>query len=246
LPFFHLNEREITKADQLLLDQKIAEAFQQYKRDFEVNVKNMHALRMMLRLNRPAFHDSTLPESEVLKYLKVLAEHKQSSEDIYDLVQYYYNRQMWSEYHEWFDRYKSFNEKHNEPLNAYVESRHAIAFMREGLLEEARGHFAKVVPLDRSHRFVGHWLALEYYIGTPVDKVVELSKKFPERGLSDTPDWTGMLLSLQEEEQTSSYKKQFLQIGLTYHIEGKSGKLEQHLKTEGSSSQKRFLKALMD
>jgi tetratricopeptide (TPR) repeat protein len=246
LPFFHLKERELTKADQLLLDRKINEAFQQYKRDSEVKSNNTHASRMVLRLDRHDFNDSPLSENEKLKYIKVLAEQEQSSEDIYTLVRYYYNNQMWSEYHEWFDRYKALNEKHNEELNTYVESLHAIALMREGLLEEARKHFAKVVPMDGSHRFVGHWLALEYYLGTPLDKVVELSKEFPERGLSDTPDWTGMLLSLQEAERISSDSNQFLHAGLTYHIEGKSENLEQHLKTEGSSAQKRFLKALMN
>lgn len=50
-PIFYLKERELTKADQLLLDRKIPEAFELYKQTVKENPNDTHSQRMVTRLS---------------------------------------------------------------------------------------------------------------------------------------------------------------------------------------------------
>jgi tetratricopeptide (TPR) repeat protein len=192
-----------------------------------------------------------LKESEYVTHLKALAEKRQSNDEIYDLVRYYYDQQMWTEYQEWYEIYHDFRKKNGQPLNEYVESLHAVALMRQGLLEEARRYFAKIIPMDRSHRFVGHWLALELFAGTPINEVEELSKQYPERGWRGSSDWSRLINSMEKEQLNTQAAKEYLQIGLKYHIKGESENLKEYVDKEDIDiknirGQKAFLKALLE
>ncbi len=55
-PIFYLKERELTKADQLLLDHKILEAFELYKQTVKENPNDTHSERMAAKLSE--FMDS--------------------------------------------------------------------------------------------------------------------------------------------------------------------------------------------
>lgn len=50
-PIFYLKERELTKADQLLLDHKILEAFELYKQTVKENPNDTHSERMAAKLS---------------------------------------------------------------------------------------------------------------------------------------------------------------------------------------------------
>ncbi len=51
-PIFYLKERELTKADQLLLDRKIPEALELYKQAVKENPNDSHSKRMVTRLSQ--------------------------------------------------------------------------------------------------------------------------------------------------------------------------------------------------
>lgn len=50
-PIFYLKERELTKADQLLLDRKILEALELYKKELKESPNDSHSQRMVTRLS---------------------------------------------------------------------------------------------------------------------------------------------------------------------------------------------------
>lgn len=252
LPFFYLKERSITEADRLLLNGDIEEAFIQYRKDFEVNSNDLHALRMIRKFSLYKLIGQPLKENEELFYTKTMAEKQLSSNDIFDLVSYYYDNSLWAEYNEWYEIYQEYMRGKNQPTNEYVESLHAVALMRQGKLEGARDHFAGIIPQDKSHRFVGHWLALEIYIGTPLADVKVLSEKYPERSWSAT-DWRRLINSIEDEQLKTPLAKKYLHKGLSYHVQGEDEQLELYVDTAPKDigqinirGQKVFLKALLE
>lgn len=252
LPFFYLKERSLSQADQLLLKGELEKAFVQYKKGHEANSNELHALRMIRRLGGYNLVQEHIDEQENLKYLKALAEMKLSRDDIYDLVRYYYDNSMWVEYNERYKIYQEYMRENNQTINEYIESLHAVALMRQGKLEEARKHFATIIPLDKRHRFVGHWLALEIYLETPINKVSELAKDYPERG-SNSTEWSRMLNSIEEEHLVTQLAKDYLLKGLSYHVQGKSEEVEKYVDTDPEDieamnirGQKVFLRALLE
>lgn len=244
LPFFYVKKRNMTKADHLLLDKKLNKALAAYKSNYEKNPNDIHSLRMIVRLIN-AQSDEHLPESaKGIPYLEAYSEKTNAPDAIFRLVIYYYEKRQWDAFHNWFDRYAAAVDGH---LEGYDQGIYASALMKQGKINEASERFHQVMELDKSHGFVGSWLAVELYGGKTFDHVLHIAKEYPERPFADeNRDWFYMVQALQEESETDPHYRQELKNVLDLYFQNKDEQLSHWLKTSDKPAMKEFVKAVRE
>jgi hypothetical protein len=216
LPFFRLQEREMTEADNLLMYGKAREALALYKENVAENEDDIHSLRMITRINGLDEKNA----EETAQYQKRLYEVAPDEGNLFHIIEYYYSAGDWVETAKWFSRYQE--EVPEGKQSSYVKALYGITLTRLGELEEARDVFREVMEEDRSNEYIGNLLALELYLGTDWEKVQEMAWENKER-FYETLDWTPLVedLKLAEEE--------YLMEALKLSFEGDEEELERFL-----------------
>ncbi|MEN2768433.1 carboxypeptidase-like regulatory domain-containing protein [Ornithinibacillus xuwenensis] len=242
LPFFYLKERELTKADRLLLEGKTEEALELYQTNYTTNPEDVHSLRMVVRLIGLNGDGSTEKRSELaLPYMEDFALKSTSAESVFDVVQYYYELQKWEDFNEWFARYVD----RNGELNDYVHSIYASALMKQGKFKDADEQFKEAMKKDPSHRFVGNWIANELYWNGISDKTREIAKENPERSYGENnPDWSSMVSQLIAESTEFSMYQQELNQVLEMYFNGEQAELAKWHQSTEMDAMSRLLEAI--
>ncbi|XEC95132.1 carboxypeptidase regulatory-like domain-containing protein [Paenibacillus tarimensis] len=195
LPFFYLNERSLTEVDRLLLERRLDEAMDAYKKAFDSNRQDRHSLRMIIRLYdaKSSQLDKRERDPEALPYIKQMVALNPTGRYISMLVDYYYSRKEWASYSKYYEMYAEMDR-----LSSYQKSIHATALMKQGKLEEAGEQFAAVMEEDLSHRFIGNYLAVELYTTGSFESAAALADKYPERSYGAAV-WSEVVEALAEE-----------------------------------------------
>ncbi|SET36011.1 Carboxypeptidase regulatory-like domain-containing protein [Oceanobacillus limi] len=243
LPFFYLKERELTEADQLLLDHQPKEALEAYQENYEDNPNDIHSLRMISRLI--GIKGDGLRETRdelALPYLIELAEKTSTPSYSYSVAIYYYEKREWEAFHKWFDRYVRLNDGE---ITEYIHGIYANAFMFQGEYEEAKEQLEIAVNRDSTNRFVGNWIAVELYLGESFDQVIQIAQDHPERDYgTEHMDWVDIIQELKEEsEQYSAYENE-LKRTLSMYFEGKEAELKEWKEETNLAGLQRFIKEL--
>ncbi|MBO1004132.1 hypothetical protein [Pseudogracilibacillus auburnensis] len=247
LPIFYLKEREMTKADKLLLDKQVKKALAAYKTAYENDPNDVHSLRMITRLVREESSQSGIEEEKLaLPYLLALADlEAASSEDYFSIFMYYYDVKDWDSFHKWFTTYvDSIGGKNH--LDGYDQAIYATALMEQGKFPEARKLFEEAMNKDKSHRFIGNWLAIELYEGEAFHHVIKLANEYPERPLGDEhTNWAILIGNVKEEaEKADLHYEQELQDVLELYFNSKETELDEWLESTKNPAMKKFIKAL--
>ncbi|UTR12807.1 carboxypeptidase-like regulatory domain-containing protein [Evansella sp. LMS18] len=212
LPFFQLQEREMTEADNLLMKGKVREALALYKADAD----DIHSLRMITRIN--GLDEKN--EEETIEYQKKLYELAPDEGTLFHIIEYYFSAGDWTETAKWYSRYQE--EVPEGKQSYYVKALYGITLTRLGELEEARSLFHEVMEEDRSNEYIGNLLALELYLGTERNKVLEMAQENKER-FYEILDWTPLVENLESVEEQS------LMEALKLSFEGDEKELERFL-----------------
>jgi len=244
LPFFYLKERRMTKADQLLLDKKLKKALAAYQSNYEKNPDDIHSLRMIVRLMNARSGEHATESEKIIPYLQAFAEKTNAPQAIFRLVEYYDEKQQWDAFHKWFDRYTAAVDGH---LDGYDQGIYASALMKQGKIKEAGERFQQVMELDKSHRFIGSWLAVELYEGKTFEQALAIAKKYPERPFADEKrDWFHIVQALQEESETDPHYREELKKVLGLYFKNKDKELTSWMKTGDKPAMKDFIQAVKD
>ncbi|WP_404350978.1 carboxypeptidase-like regulatory domain-containing protein [Sutcliffiella horikoshii] len=243
LPTFYLKNRELTKADRVLLKNKPEEALEMYKQNYAEDPDDLHSLLMICKII--GVEESVVNKSSkelAIPYLEQLAEKAPNEILFLDILQYYYENEDWQTYKKWYERFEGIK---GAILNEYIEGNHAMALLKQEKYEEARSQFRLVMEQGYRHEFIGEWIALELFLGEPLDNAVELAKEHPELGIYDVRiDWELLIKNLQQEEvQFDGYMEE-LEAVLEWHFKGENKGLEKWSNTTDKIELKRFMEEL--
>ncbi|QYR21903.1 hypothetical protein KZ483_02365 [Paenibacillus sp. sptzw28] len=246
LPFFYLKERKLTIGDRTLLERRPAQAFSAYKNALEKDPRDIHSLRMVIRLlqSQASILGKKEAEKEALPYIKRMIELNPAENYIYMLVDYYYTNEDWIAFNAY---YKQYIRTLTDPPSAYVQSIYATALMKQGKLKEAEREFTLALRRDRSHRFVGNMLALNLYTEGIYESALALAKTYPERSYGEEGrDWSNLIKQLIKEAQRdpSLYSRE-LHEKLGWYIQGEDDKLNRWTTTTTYMGMKAFIQALL-
>jgi len=253
LPFFYLKNRLLTEADQLLLDDKIDEALIAYKQSYANDHQDLHSLRMIIRIYEAAASANsqrTLGE-EVVPYIIQMADVNPTSEYIFKLVDYYIQKQDWMLANRY---YALLSKQGDSQISPYVKSIYATALMKQKRLKEAGELFAQALAEDRSHRFVGPYLAISIYEQGAFEDAKKLASEYPERSFAELnqPVWFDLIQGIEKEEEKekekekasgSGYTKE-LHIALEVYFGGDEARLNRWISASNYTAMKAFIEAL--
>ncbi|WP_404449600.1 carboxypeptidase-like regulatory domain-containing protein [Sutcliffiella horikoshii] len=243
LPTFYLKNRELSKADRMLLKNKPEEALKMYKRNYADNPDDLHSLLMISKIigvEQWVLNNS--PKDLAMPYLEELAEKAPNEILFLDILQYYYEKEDWQTYEEWYERFGVIK---GDILNEYIEGYHAMALLKQEKYEEARTQFQLVMEQGYRHEYISDWIALELHLGEPIEKAGEMARKYPEQGIYDVRiDWEVMIKNLQrEEEQFVGYMEE-LTVVLGWHFKEENERLDEWSNTTAKIELKRFIEEL--
>ncbi|WP_340007157.1 hypothetical protein MHH52_05560 [Paenibacillus sp. FSL K6-0276] len=247
LPFFYLKERELTAADQLLLDKKPDQALEMYQQNAADDPQDAHALHMLVKLmlaKSSITKDDSLEDQAIPSLQKLMQLHPNSNY-AFTLTQYYFDHADWKSYNEYYSRYNELNQTND---NSYVLSINATALMHQGKLEEAREQFAMALEHDESHRFIGSYLAAELYAGESLSSIITLAERYPENSFGlNGYRWPQMLKQLIAErtKQPNNFDQE-LKEKLGWYVNGQTDVLKQWIEGAKSSALKTFMQAVQE
>ncbi|WP_313429333.1 carboxypeptidase regulatory-like domain-containing protein [Siminovitchia terrae] len=244
LPFFYLKERSLTNADRLLLGKKLKKALAAYQSNYEKDPDDIHSLRMITRLIG-AESDTNATENETsISYLQTYAEKTNSTQALFSLVDYYYEKQQWDSFNKWFNTYEAAV---GNRLDEYDQAIYPSALMKQGKIKEASERFKQVMELDKSHEFVGSWLAVELYDGKTFEHAIAIAKDYPERLFgNEKRDWFQMVQALQEESKTDPHYRKELKEALDLYFKNENTELSHWMQTTDKPAMKKFIAAVKD
>jgi len=209
LPFFYLKERTLTAADRLMLDGRLDEGLAEYRRAYEADTQDRHSLYMITRIYgaQSAFNESAELRAESIAYLKALLKLVPGKKGVlFGLFDYYDSRKEWSEAEKYYEEYLKAS---GGITDGYTQSRYATSLMKQRRTEKALVQFREALKRDRTHRFVGHYLAAELYAGESLEKVAGLAADYPEIAPYDShsPEWSRLVeaMAIEESEMKASY-----------------------------------------
>lgn len=240
LPMFYLKNRELTEADNMLLKNKPKKALEMYKENFANNSDDLHSLLMICKLiGVEAEVLNTSSQEHAIPYLEELARKSPSEFLLVDILQYYDDKGDWQSYNKWYGR---FEEIKGSILNEHIEGNHAMALMKRGKVEEARAKLQEVMEYGHRHDFIGEWIALELYMGTPMEMVEELARQYPEQGIYEVRiDWESLVKNLQrEKEQYDGYEEELKDV-MGWVVKGETTELEAWRTSTEKVELKRFV-----
>ncbi|MNN65344.1 hypothetical protein D3C81_1808400 [compost metagenome] len=136
---------------------------------------------------------------------------------------------------------KKYNAAGND--DTYDRSLYATVLLKQGRLDEAIKTFELVMQDDRSHRFLGNYLAAALLRGDSFESVQALVRKYPEYSRSKEPYWEGLVIQLKKEAQGSADYRQQLSEKIRWVLSGDK-KLDTWYKNTHEYSMKQFLQTL--
>ncbi|MEA3321819.1 MAG: hypothetical protein U9Q88_17655 [Bacillota bacterium] len=243
LPTFYLKNRELTKADRVLLKNKPEEALELYKQNYENNPDDLHSLLMISKIIGVEAVMMNKPSNELaIPYLEELARRSPNEILFLDILQYYLEKEDWQSYEEWYEK---FGDIKGDILNEYIEGNRAVALLKQGKYEEARLQFQLVMKQGYRHEYISEWIALELFLGESLEKVSELAREHPEQGIYDARvDWEILLKNLKaEEEQFDGYIREVQEV-MGWVIQEENKRLEEWLNSTSKDELKRFVNEL--
>lgn len=246
LPFFHLQSRSLTAADQLVKAQKLEQALEAYRHDYAGDPQDDHALKMLVHLMtaKASYTKDNSLEASTIPLLVKLVELRPTADYVFDLAQYYYEQSDWKSYNHY---YSWFLELREQKPNSYDQGINATALMYQGKLGEARRQFVASLEEDGSHRFTGSYLAAELAAGQPLDAVLKLAQRYPQHSPgSSTVNWAKLITQMKAERtrQPELFDRQLEQRLELYTA--RSGKLREWTRQSGDSALKTFMKAVLE
>lgn len=212
LPFFKLHERELSLADQLLLEGDVEQAKRAYLLAYR-NSQDIHALRMLTRII-----EKDTPEYEA--YLTELASFGQSSNELKKVLNFYKERNDWQSYHNWYEHYHQYLQIHGIAPDDYTEITHAVALLQQGFYQEARSLFETYIPRNQYNYYASLWLALEIYLDSPDDLVLQIAENYPDRSGLTQVDWARTTRDLQQAVKEDKRAQQELKAALEVILGG--------------------------
>lgn len=246
LPFFFLKQRTMTDADNMVADGKFDDALAVYKKTFENDSGDVHALRMIIRLLQAkaiVTGDKTL-EDEAYPYVKTMLGLLPVQEYAGRLMHYYYEKQNWVEFRAMYDLYVRLRE---QPLSSYEQSIYATALMKQGNYAEAKLPFEEAMKEDGSHRFVGNYLAAALYTDRSAEAALQIAAVYPERSFGPPiRNWRQLVEALKAEADGRADYFAELSEKLDWHFRGQSAdRLGQWLLSTNETAMKAFVQAVM-
>ncbi|TNJ54507.1 hypothetical protein FE784_39905 [Paenibacillus hemerocallicola] len=246
LPFFFLKQRTMTNADKLVADGKFDDAMAVYKKTFENDSSDVHALRMIIRLlqaKATITGDKTL-DDEAYPYVKTMLGLRPVQEYAGRLMHYYYEKQNWLEFHAMYDLYARLR---GQPISSYEQSIYATALMKQGKYAEAKLPFEEAMKEDGSHRFVGNYLAAVLYADRSVEEALQIAAAYPERSFGPPlRNWRRLVEALQAEADGQAAYFAELNETLDWHFRGREAdRLGEWLLSTKETAMKAFVQAVM-
>jgi hypothetical protein len=254
IPLFYLKERTMTIADKTLLQGDLEKAEAMYKADYQHNPADAHSLHMMFtllegktsllgggRADKVEKKSLEAKQEELLKQLITL----RPTAAYYDWFVYYYrNRADWKEYNRYYALAESMSQSKD---HSYSDGAHAVALMKQGKVEAAKTYFQQSLDRDKSHRFIGAYLALTMYLGSSLDQAAALAAKYPDRMMYNTSlNWEELLLEMRRESAGNPDYRAVLQGKLERYVQGKNQELNrwQPAPESEGTAMKKFMDAL--
>lgn len=243
LPMFYLKNRELTEADKQLLKNKPAEALELYKESYANDEDDLHSLLMISKIiGLEATVLSKTSKELAIPYIEELARKSPSEMIFFDILEYYYEKKDWQAYDKWYREYEAIK---GDILHEYIEGNHAMALMNQRKYEEARAHFKLVMEKGYQHEFIGEWMALELYLETPLEKVEELGRVYPEQGIYDVRvDWGLLTKNIQREKEKYNGYEEELKSVMGWFINEEFEELESWRESTNKVELKRFVDEL--
>lgn len=255
LPFFYLKERTMTDADRALLAGHLEDADAKYRAAFQSNPEDAHSLKMMFTLLEGKLmmmhgEDTDTETKKAIKeeqvgLLKQLVKLHPTADYYGWLADYYLKQENWNEYNRYYALAGSLS-KHTD--TGYTDATRAIALMKQGKWDEADNYFKQSLENDKSHRFVGVYIALGLYRGGSLDQAIQLAAKYPDRMMYNNPlHWEELLLEMKIESKGVSNYNGMLREKIGLYIKGKDQELKQWQPSAGShdTAMKKFIAGLL-
>ncbi len=237
LPFFYLQERVLTDADQLLLSGEHEQALTAYKRAYQGNPKDVHSLRMIIRL-LPADEDK-------LPYLRQMAALNPIEDYVFALAYAYYEQANWQTF---LDMIAEFDL--SEASYSYVSSTKGTALLKLGRYEEAIALFKQVMDSDPSHRFVGHYIAAVIYEEMKLEPAIAIAHRYPDRFMARSEqDWLSLLQQVQAEADESDLPEHYmeqLKQKLEWFFTDEHEQLQHWMRATNQAHMKKLIQAILD
>ncbi|MEI3604415.1 carboxypeptidase-like regulatory domain-containing protein [Pseudogracilibacillus sp. SE30717A] len=244
LPFFYLKERELTDADQLLLNNKIEEALHSYEEAYKSDQNDIHSLRMISRLIGLKAKDEAMERKLVMPFLIDLVDkHAATADDVWRLVEYYYDLEDWHSFNNYFEQYSTML---NGDISEYDKALYAKSLMKQGDIQSAETEWIKVMEMDKSNQFIGDLIAINLYLHESIPKALILAETYPERshGEEQKTNWITILRQMQNEAaQTEDYTEGLKDILALYMI-GENKEVMEQLNKSDQPALKDFINAL--
>ncbi|WP_078555789.1 carboxypeptidase-like regulatory domain-containing protein [Bacillus alkalicellulosilyticus] len=238
IPFFTLKNRELSASDKLLLKEDTEGALKGYQKDYREDPQDLHALRMITVLLQPHLRDSEDEQlSEMYQsHLEVLAEQTNHPNYYIRLAELANADKNWETYNKWFTKYVSIIIKQGEPLIPNIAQDQAKALFQQGDLEGTRKWLNDGLEQERGNTIIADVLALELYIGTDKEEIVDIAKQHPYkyRKFKD-------LSALVKEVEVN---QSFLEAVDTYFRDGRE-KAKAKLSTLEHAPNKKFIEFLI-
>ncbi|GAA3401697.1 hypothetical protein ACFFNY_13205 [Paenibacillus hodogayensis] len=244
-PFFYVKQRSMTAADKLVQAGRFDDALAGYMRELEAEPEPVHSLRMLVRLLQAkswVTDDKTYGE-QALPYLTRLVELHPAPMYVSALRGDAYEKRDWPRYDRMLALYDRVT---GLPPTPYDQSMHGTALMMQGRYAEALPVLAEAVSADRSHRFVGNYLAAVLYTEQSARNASLLAGMYPERAFGPPiRNWKNLVddLAAEAKENPAYYAR--LNEVLDWHFQGEAGPLRSWLLDTGDSAMKAFVQGVM-
>ncbi|MFD1019320.1 hypothetical protein [Thalassobacillus hwangdonensis] len=238
IPYFQYKEHDLSKADQLLLDDQTEQAIEAYQNAYKENPENIHALRMLTKLTREMEQLTEDEQKDLeMEYFKDLAEKTNDAHALFRLMMHASEEGDWESYFEYAEKYKQV-----ENMNSYTSGMHAIALMKSGEEQQAASLFEEVVVERGEHRFMPVWATLTISMTGDFEQAIELASKYPY--IDDESDWKGILERLEKKLEDDPVAKEQFEEGLELYLSGDESSFNQWLEKEAENTVHFFFKQL--
>ncbi len=248
LPFFYLKERTMTEADQMLKSDKMDDALVSYKKSYEIDKQDRHSLRMIIRIYEAIASSKRqmVLSEEALPYVMEMIKVNPAGEYIFKLIDYFRKKEDWMQVDKYYTLLAKANDGRVEP---YVRSIYATSLMNQSRLKEAGEQFEQAMAQDRSHRFIGPYLAIELHEQGTFENAKKLAIQYPERSIGEvSPVWAELIQDLEIEADQSDAVEYWVELNekLEWFFAGDRKQIDPWMTTTKHSAMRAFIKALFE
>lgn len=245
LPFFSLKARTMTEADHEVLSKHYQKAIDLYKKNLSDHPRNVHDLNMLVRLMwAKAIITGKQTDDLQLPYLKQLVSIHPTVSNTSQLMGVYYKKEEWHLFNEVYKTYLTVASYPEE--STYNQSIVATALMKQGEYAQSEKIFHQTMEQDKSHRFVGYYLAVHLYRTHDLASTYTLAKSFPQHFYGNSPtDWASLVKGLMEEKAQKKVTQQQINNALK-QLMTHTKKEDKWVKTIKNPKLQQFIKAVLN